>query len=137
MAGVARKQLQFRLAGQDTASTLLDWYDRARRDLPWRALPGRRPDAYRVWLSEIMLQQTTVAAVVPFYERFLARWPTVEALAAAEIDDVLSFWAGLGYYTRARNLHKCAQVVAGDLSGRFPRSEEGLRKLPGDRKSVV
>jgi A/G-specific adenine glycosylase len=84
-----------------------------------------------VWLSEIMLQQTTVAAVVPYYERFLARWPTVEALAAASLDEVLAAWAGLGYYSRARNLHKCAQAVVREHAGRFPQSEEGLRALPG------
>ena len=131
MANVARKQLQFRLAGQDAAGAVLDWYDRERRDLPWRARPGRKSDPYRVWLSEIMLQQTTVAAVIPFYERFLARWPTVEALAAASLDDVLAEWAGLGYYTRARNLHKCARAVAGDFSGRFPVTEVELHELPG------
>jgi A/G-specific adenine glycosylase len=131
MTGVARRQLQFRLAGQDTASALLHWYDRERRDLPWRALPGRRPNPYAVWLSEIMLQQTTVAAVIPFYERFLARWPTVEALASARLDDVLAAWAGLGYYSRARNLHACARTVAEQHAGRFPESEEGLLDLPG------
>src|SRR5262249_12413582 len=98
---------------------------------PWRARPRRKADPYRVWLSEIMLQQTTVAAVIPFYERFVARWPTVEALAAASRDDVLAEWAGLGYYSRARNLHKCAQTVAGELDGRFPETEEALRELPG------
>jgi A/G-specific adenine glycosylase len=131
MTGVARRQLQFRLAGQDTASALLHWYDRERRDLPRRALPGRRPNPYAVWLSEIMLQQTTVAAVIPFYERFLARWPTVEALASARLDDVLAAWAGLGYYSRARNLHACARTVAEQHAGRFPESEEGLLDLPG------
>ena len=90
-----------------------------------------RPDPYRVWLSEIMLQQTTVKAVIPYYESFLARWPTVEALAAATLDDVLAAWAGLGYYSRARNLHKCAQIVSKELAGRFPETEEGLRELPG------
>jgi A/G-specific adenine glycosylase len=131
MTSVARKQLQFRLGGQDCAGALLDWYDRERRDLPWRAPTGRAADPYRVWLSEIMLQQTTVAAVIPYYAKFLHRWPTVEALASAPLDDVLAAWAGLGYYTRARNLHKCAQVVAGQHGGRFPRTEEGLRELPG------
>ena len=101
-----------RLAGPKTAAALLDWYDRERRELPWRARPGAEADPYEVWLSEIMLQQTTVGAVIPFYERFLERWPTVEALAAASLDDVLAAWAGLGYYSRARNLHKCAQDVA-------------------------
>ncbi|HEX5599578.1 MAG TPA: A/G-specific adenine glycosylase, partial [Hyphomicrobiaceae bacterium] len=89
----------------DAAAALLDWYDAERRDLPWRAAPGTTPDPYHVWLSEIMLQQTTVKAVIPYFEKFLARWPTVEALAAADLDDVLSAWAGLGYYSRARNLH--------------------------------
>ncbi len=131
MTGVARRQLQFRLAGQDTAGSLLHWYDRERRDLPWRAPAGRRPDPYAVWLSEIMLQQTTVAAVIPFYQRFLARWPTVETLAAAKLDDVLAAWAGLGYYSRARNLHACARIVAGQYAGRFPQTEEELLELPG------
>jgi A/G-specific adenine glycosylase len=131
MTSVARKQLQFRMAGQDTASALLQWYDRERRDLPWRGPAGRKPDPYAVWLSEIMLQQTTVAAVIPFYQRFLARWPTVEALAAARLDDVLAEWAGLGYYSRARNLHQCAGIVAERFGGRFPASEEDLHELPG------
>jgi A/G-specific adenine glycosylase len=110
---------------------LLAWYDRHRRRLPWRAERGERPDPYRVWLSEIMLQQTTVAAVSPRFERFVERWPTVEALAAAPLDDVLAAWAGLGYYARARNLHAAAKMVAGELSGKFPRTIEELRKIPG------
>jgi A/G-specific adenine glycosylase len=107
----------------------LAWYDRHRRDLPWRALPGRTADPYRVWLSEIMLQQTTVAAVIPYYEIFVSRFPTVEALAAADLDEVLSLWAGLGYYARARNLHACARVVV--ERGGFPRDIAGLLELPG------
>jgi A/G-specific adenine glycosylase len=99
--------------------------------LPWRAAPGEAADPYGVWLSEIMLQQTTVAAVVPYYETFLARWPTVAGLAAADLDEVLHAWQGLGYYARARNLHRCAGVVANDLGGRFPSTEAGLRELPG------
>ena len=110
---------------------LLAWYDRHRRRLPWRALPGETPDAYRVWLSEIMLQQTTVKAVGPYYAKFLARWPNVHALAAATLDDVLKDWAGLGYYARARNLHSCAQAVAAQYGGQFPDTEDGLRALPG------
>ena len=110
---------------------LLAWYDRHRRDLPWRAAPGETPDPYRVWLSEIMLQQTTVKAVGPYFERFLARWPNVKALAAAPLEDVLRLWAGLGYYARARNLHACARVVATDLQGRFPATEPQLAALPG------
>ena len=109
---------------------LLAWYDRYARALPWRARRGETPDPYRVWLSEVMLQQTTVKAVAPYYAKFLARWPTVAALAAASRDDVLRAWAGLGYYARARNLHACAQAVA-RLDGKFPADEERLRALPG------
>lgn len=120
-------------AGQpgDLPARLLVWYDRHRRVLPWRSAPGQGADPYRVWLSEIMLQQTTVATVGPYFQTFLDRWPTVADLAAAELDDVLRAWAGLGYYARARNLHKCAQVVTRDHGGRFPDSEEGLLSLPG------
>src|SRR5580658_8162721 len=110
---------------------LLDWYDRHRRVLPWRALPGQHSDPYRVWLSEIMLQQTTVKAVGPYYARFLTRWPNVRALAAAPLEDVLKLWAGLGYYARARNLHACAQAVAHAHRGRFPATEAELAALPG------
>jgi A/G-specific adenine glycosylase len=115
-------------------AALLAWYDRAARRLPWRVGPedraaGVRPDPYRVWLSEIMLQQTTVATVGPYFARFTARWPTVAALAAAPREEVLAAWAGLGYYARARNLHACAQAVA--ARGGFPDDEEGLRALPG------
>ncbi|MCC5976703.1 MAG: A/G-specific adenine glycosylase [Salinarimonas sp.] len=110
---------------------LLVWYDRHRRSLPWRAPAGSRADPYRVWLSEIMLQQTTVQAVKPYYERFLARFPDVESLAEAPQDAVMQAWAGLGYYSRARNLHACAKVVADDHGGRFPADEDALRALPG------
>jgi A/G-specific adenine glycosylase len=113
------------------AAALLRWYDRHRRVLPWRAAPGKRADPYRVWLSEIMLQQTTVKAVGPYYARFLARWPHVRSLAAAPLDDVLKAWAGLGYYARARNLHACARVVVERHDGKFPDSEAELRALPG------
>ncbi|HEY7608042.1 MAG TPA: A/G-specific adenine glycosylase [Alphaproteobacteria bacterium] len=113
------------------AARLLDWYDRHRRRMPWRALPGERSDPYKIWLSEIMLQQTTVAAVGPYFLRFLERFPTVEALAAAEIDAILGLWQGLGYYARARNLHRAAQFVARKLGGRFPDSAAGLKQLPG------
>jgi A/G-specific adenine glycosylase len=112
------------------AAQLLAWYDRHRRVLPWRARPGETADPYHVWLSEIMLQQTTVAAVGPYFASFLAKWPTVEDLAAAPLDAVLTAWAGLGYYARARNLHKCAQAVAA-RGGRFPSDEAGLLELPG------
>ena len=100
-----------------------------RRRLPWRAEPGERPDPYRVWLSEVMLQQTTVAAILPRFSRFLERFPTVEALAAAPVEDVMAERAGLGYYARARNLHTCARAVVAE--GGFPRTLEGLRLLPG------
>lgn len=116
------------------ANAVLAWYDRHARTLPWRISPadrgrGVRPDPYRVWLSEIMLQQTTVAAVIPYYEKFLTRFPTVEKLAAAKVEEVMAAWAGLGYYARARNLHACAQAVA--AAGGFPRDIDGLRALPG------
>lgn len=119
-----------------TAELLLAWYDRHHRDLPWRIPPGRHrsnacADPYRVWLSEIMLQQTTVQAVRPYFLAFVQRWPTVEALSAADEDDVLKAWAGLGYYSRARNLKKCADRVANHLGGRFPDNEHDLRALPG------
>lgn len=113
------------------SETLLAWYDGNRRRLPWRAAPGERADPYRVWLSEIMLQQTTVATVGPYFESFLARWPSVGDLATAELDEVLHAWQGLGYYARARNLHRCARHVAGDLDGVFPDNEADLRQLPG------
>ena len=116
---------------EDHARPLLAWYDRHRRVLPWRALPGERPDPYRVWLSEIMLQQTTVRAVAPYFERFVQRWPNLHALAAATLDDVLKRWAGLGYYARARHLHACAKAVVEHNSGFFPQSEAELAKLPG------
>ena len=112
------------------ARRLLAWWDVHRRDLPWRAAPGETPDPYRVWLSEILLQQTTAAAAAPYYARFLERWPRVEALAAASLDEVIEAFAGLGYYARARNLHACAQEIA-RRGGRFPDSEAALRALPG------
>jgi A/G-specific adenine glycosylase len=110
---------------------LLAWYDRHRRTLPWRACKGEKVDPYKVWLSEIMLQQTTVKTVAPYYARFVARWPTVESLAAAKLDAVLRAWAGLGYYARARNLHACARVVAKRHGGLFPSDPAALRALPG------
>lgn len=116
-------------APDPAAADLLSWYDRHRRVLPWRALPGETPDPYRVWLSEVMLQQTTIAAVKPYFAAFLARFPTVEALAAAPEEAVMSAWAGLGYYSRARNLHACARAVA--AAGGFPDTAASLRKLPG------
>ncbi len=114
-----------------SAKPLLAWYDRHRRHLAWRAAPGERADPYRVWLSEIMLQQTTVATAGPYYRAFLERWPDVGALARAGLDDVLHAWQGLGYYARARNLHECARLVASEHGGRFPGGEAQLRKLPG------
>src|SRR5712691_5161704 len=125
-----RKRADARPA-QAPSADLLAWYDRHRRKLPWRALPGETPDPYRVWLSEIMLQQTTVKAVAPYFTRFIARWPTVGALAAAPLDDVLKLWAGLGYYARARNLHACAKAVAERHGGSFPQSQAELGTLPG------
>src|SRR5450432_1785839 len=118
-------------AANSRPALLLDWYDRHRRRLPWRPLPGRQADPYAVWLSEIMLQQTGVKTVGPYFEKFLARWPDVDALGGAALDDVLRMWAGLGYYSRARNLHACAVAVRRDHGGVFPDTEEGLRALPG------
>ncbi|SLN42548.1 A/G-specific adenine glycosylase [Roseisalinus antarcticus] len=120
----------------ELSNALLAWYDTHGRTLPWRVGPadraaGIRADPYRVWLSEIMLQQTTVAAVREYFRLFTERWPSVEALAAAEDGDVMAAWAGLGYYARARNLLKCARVVASDLGGVFPDTVDGLRRLPG------
>ena len=112
------------------APALLAWYDAYRRALPWRAAPGVRPDPYRVWLSEIMLQQTRVETVAPYFLKFVTRWPDVHALATAKLSEVLSAWAGLGYYARARNLHACAREIAG-RGGEFPRAEAELRELPG------
>ena len=119
-----------------TTEALLAWYDRHHRELPWRVSPGaaaqgKRPDPYRIWLSEVMLQQTTVQAVKPYFAKFLALWPTVEDLAAAPTENVMAAWAGLGYYARARNLKKCAEAVAAHHGGSFPDTEDRLRSLPG------
>ncbi len=113
------------------ASAVLAWYDAHRRHLPWRAAPGAPASPYGVWLSEIMLQQTTVSTVIPYFEAFMRRWPHIRDLAAAEREEVLRAWAGLGYYARARNLHACARKVSADLGGRFPQGESELRALPG------
>lgn len=113
------------------ARDLLDWYDRHRRDLPWRARPGEAPDPYRVWLSEVMLQQTTVATVRPRFAAWVARWPDFAALAAADEVEVMGQWAGLGYYARARNLLKAARTIATAHGGFLPDTEEALRALPG------
>jgi A/G-specific adenine glycosylase len=119
------------LRQRSLAARLLAWYDVHRRVLPWRAPAGKRADPYKVWLSEIMLQQTTVQAVGAYYRKFLKAWPNVTALADASQDDVLAAWAGLGYYARARNLHAAAKIVAHELGGKFPATAEALRTLPG------
>jgi A/G-specific adenine glycosylase len=128
---VPAPEAEVKRSGAPSAADLLAWYDRHRRVLPWRARAGERPDPYRVWLSEIMLQQTTVKAVGPYFTRFLDRFPTVGALAQADRDDVLRLWAGLGYYARARNLHDCAKAVVERHAGYFPQDEAALRALPG------
>src|SRR3984957_5507781 len=135
---VAKKPVSLRrLKESDLAGQLLAWYDIHRRILPWRAPSPRqgekakRADPYRVWLSEIMLQQTTVQAVAAYYRKFLAKWPDVKALAAAGQDEVLAAWAGLGYYARARHLHAAPKIVANEMAGKFPGSAAGLRALPG------
>ncbi|MBM3520345.1 MAG: A/G-specific adenine glycosylase [Alphaproteobacteria bacterium] len=116
----------------DRTRRLLAWYDRHGRDLPWRRRPGQGwPDPYHVWLSEIMLQQTTVAAVKGYFAAFLARWPRLGDLAGAPLDDVLKAWAGLGYYARARNLRACAKALVESHRGKFPEDEAQLRLLPG------
>lgn len=117
----------------ELSDALLDWYDVHARVLPWRVSPHSEdtPDPYVVWLSEIMLQQTTVVTVIPYFNKFMEKWPRIEDLAHAPLDDVLSEWAGLGYYARARNLHKCAQYITDDLCGIFPNREEDLLQLPG------
>ena len=121
---------------RDLSRDLLDWYDVHARKMPWRVGPaekqaGVRPDPYAVWMSEIMLQQPTVAAVTEYFKRFIARWPTVSDLAAAEDAVVMGEWAGLGYYARARNLLKCARAVVADHGGAFPADHAALLKLPG------
>src|SRR4029079_13499781 len=126
-----RATMRVRREDASIAGDVLAWYDRERRRLPWRAEQGEAPDPYRVWLSEIMLQQTTVKAVLPRYDLFLRRWPDVAALARAELGEVLAAWAGLGYYARARNLHACARAVVERHGGEFPQDEAALRKLPG------
>jgi A/G-specific adenine glycosylase len=136
LSGAAVRRKKASRADRDEAvpgrpALLLDWYDRHRRRLPWRPLQGEQADPYRVWLSEIMLQQTGVKTVGPYFQKFLARWPDVDALGRASLDDVLRMWAGLGYYSRARNLHACAVAVRRDHGGAFPDSEQGLRALPG------
>ena len=118
------------------AELILAWYDRHHRELPWRVSPsagkaGKTADPYHIWLSEVMLQQTTVQAVKPYFNKFLSLWPSVNDLAAAPVEDVMAAWAGLGYYARARNLKKCAEAVAAEHGGRFPDTEAGLRALPG------
>lgn len=112
-------------------SGMLDWYDAHWRKMPWRAPPGKRPDPYHDWLSEIMLQQTTVPTVGRYFTKFVEKWPTVKDLANAAQDDVMKEWAGLGYYARARNLHKCAKVITEQYKGKFPSDIEELKSLPG------
>jgi A/G-specific adenine glycosylase len=120
-------------APSEVSRRLLDWYGREGRDLPWR----HTRDPYRIWLSEIMLQQTTVAAVIPYYARFLERFPTVAALASASLDDVITLWAGLGYYSRARNLHQAARQVVAEQGGAFPDTLDALTVLPGIGRSTA
>ena len=128
-AGAVNKIKHLRV--QEFREQLLSWYDRHGRDLPWRYRRGQTPNPYFVWLSEIMLQQTTVTAVTPYFAKFIGLWPDIHALAAAPSEDVMREWAGLGYYARARNLHACAKMVSNDLGGTFPQTREGLRALPG------
>jgi A/G-specific adenine glycosylase len=110
---------------------LLRWYDKNRRAMPWRALPGHTSNPYHVWLSEIMAQQTTIAAVIPYFKKFIKKWPDVHALSIAQSDEIMRAWAGLGYYARARNLHACAKIISSKYDGIFPNDLENLRALPG------
>lgn len=124
----ANRDAEYATGAQPAIQTaLLAWWDAGHADWPWR----RTRDPYGVWVAEVMLQQTQIATVIPYYERWMARWPTVEALAAATLDEVLKMWEGLGYYSRARNLHAAAGIVARELGGRLPRTVAGLQKLPG------
>ena len=118
-------------ASSEDVAALLDWYDENGRELPWRCFWPELTPAYHVFISELMLQQTVVATVIPYFNRFIARWPDLQALAAAPIEDVLEYWAGLGYYARARNLHKAAQLLVADYDSNFPRTTDDLVKLPG------
>ena len=131
MSVAARLPRRKKVADAPDPADLLAWYDRHRRVLPWRARRGEKPDPYRVWLSEIMLQQTSAKTAAPYYSRFVARWPTVDALAQASLDDILRAWAGLGYYARARNLRACAHAVVELYEGKFPADLAALRALPG------
>ncbi len=131
MKVAVRKPRRKKAVDAPDPADLLAWYDRHARVLPWRTKTGEPRDPYRVWLSEIMLQQTTVKTVAPYYAKFLARWPTVTALAEASLDDVLAAWAGLGYYARARNLYACAKAVVENHGGTFPDDLVALRALPG------
>lgn len=119
-----------KIADNNIANQLISWYNLNKRDLPWR-MHDTAPDPYKVWLSEIMLQQTTVTAVKPYYEHFIENWPTIHDLAKANKDEIMSAWAGLGYYSRARNLHKCAQIISEEFKGNFPDAIKCLKKLPG------
>ena len=136
MVKTKKAQFRERIDADAAALEILGWYDRHARTLPWRVSPADRtkgisPDPYRVWLSEVMLQQTTVATVKAYFERFTARWPTVDDLGTETQEEVLKEWAGLGYYARARNLHKCAQTIVSDHGGAFPTTEADLLTLPG------
>ena len=140
VAAKAPGQQRAKAAAPETVpqpAALLAWFDRHGRTLPWRAKSGQRPDPYRVWLSEIMLQQTTVRSVAPYYARFLARWGDVRALAAAPLDDILKAWAGLGYYARARNLHACARVVVERHGGEFPAGEAACARCPASATTTA
>ena len=128
--------MQISIENKPDPNKLLDWYDNNAREMPWRIAPKKRlagikPDPYHVWLSEIMLQQTTVASVKPYFVKFTTKWPTIQDLANAKDEDVMGAWAGLGYYARARNLLKCARLIANEKNGKFPEANEALLKLPG------
>ena len=131
IARLKKKGIMVQHHSPPLCDSLLDWYDQHQRIFPWRAMQGETPDPYRVWLSEIMLQQTGTATVISYFNKFTTRWPTVQALAKAHLDDVLTAWAGLGYYARARNMHRCARIISSEMNGDFPADLALLQTLPG------
>jgi len=131
IARLKKKGIMVQHHSPPLCDSLLDWYDQHQRIFPWRAMQGETPDPYRVWLSEIMLQQTGTATVISYFNKFTTRWPTVQALAKAQLDEVLTAWAGLGYYARARNMHRCAKIISSEMNGNFPADLALLQTLPG------
>ena len=116
---------------KNISNKLLKWYDQNARILPWRIFDGAKPDPYKIWISEIMLQQTTVQTVIPYFELFIQKWPSVDKLCKSDLSEVLHLWSGLGYYSRAKNLHLCSSLINSEYNNSFPETEIELLKLPG------